>query len=191
MFTYGVYHRGKSIDYTMEEHKHRFSAWAACRAASVIRCRFTVEDGKKIIESSMLRDLAKDIKHLPSPDDFDLFHRKLRKDIIRSAKALNITFTHGVAAKLINMYLKSIYVCGGNHIDIKVKSIHPPIDSVLLNDLYRQDVGGKRLAWRKAREAKWSKFSSSEYEAVILAIQQSVPVGEGLWKIEEFWQGFQ
>ena len=27
----------------------------------------------------------------------------------------NLTFTHGVAAKLINCYLKSRFVCGGYH----------------------------------------------------------------------------
>jgi hypothetical protein len=35
--------------YSIEEHKHRFAAWAASRAANVNKCRFRVEQGKKIL----------------------------------------------------------------------------------------------------------------------------------------------
>lgn len=40
----------KIMSYSIEEHKHRFAAWAAGRAATVNGCRFKVEDGKKILE---------------------------------------------------------------------------------------------------------------------------------------------
>ena len=38
--------------YSIIEHKHRFASWAAGRAANVKGCRFTVEQGKKIIEDA-------------------------------------------------------------------------------------------------------------------------------------------
>lgn len=38
------------MKYTIEEHKHRYAAWAASRASSVTGCRFSVSQGKSLIE---------------------------------------------------------------------------------------------------------------------------------------------
>ena len=69
----------------------------------------------------------------------------------------NLTFPHGVAAKLINCYLKSRLVCGGYHTDARVKSLHPPIDSVMLRTLARLDIGGYRKEWQHARRTRLSR----------------------------------
>ena len=37
--------------YSIIEHKHRFASWAAGRAANVKGCRFTVEQGKKLLKT--------------------------------------------------------------------------------------------------------------------------------------------
>lgn len=185
------------MPYSVEEHKHRFAAWAAGSAASVNGCRFKVWQGKKILEDAGLNEVANSIANLPQSENFDAQHREWRNNIINAAQNYNdsqgnaFEFTHGLAAKLINIYLKSIYVCSGNHNDPRVKAIHPPIDSVLLDALYAQDIGGKRIEWQAARRARWSKFSSDEYENVIAAIQEVIPANQGLWEIEEYWQGFQ
>jgi hypothetical protein len=47
-----------------------------------------------------------------------------------------LRFTHGIAAKLVNVYLKSVFVCGGRHDHPRVRALHPPIDSLLLDALY-------------------------------------------------------
>ncbi len=125
------------MPYTIEEHKHRFAAWAAGRAANVNGCRFTVEQGKNILEKAGLNDVANSIDNLHTPDAFDRMHKEWRNNVIKAAQTHGLTFTHGVAAKLINIYLKSIYVCGNDYNDKKVKVIHPPIDSVLLDALYK------------------------------------------------------
>ncbi len=177
--------------YTIIEHKHRFAAWASGRAANVKGCRFTVEQGKEIIEKSGLNKIATTIENLPNPDMFDENHREWRKSVINTANNLNISFTHGVAAKLINIYFKSIFVCGNQYEDPRVQVIHPPIDSVLLASLYKENIGGLKKDWKIAREAKWSKFNSNQYEDVISAIKQALPKGVGLWQIEYYWQGFQ
>lgn len=179
------------MSYSIEEHKHRFAAWAASRAATVNRCRFKVEDGERILMSSGMKDVASSIDNLPSPSEFDKSHRGWRERVVSSAEELGLEFTHGVAAKLINIYLKSIYVCGADHSNEKVRAIHPPIDRVLLDDLYKHDIGGQQKEWQKARKARWSKFSSEEYENVISAVKKAVPADYGLWQIEEYWQGFQ
>lgn len=179
------------MSYSIQEHKHRFAAWAAGRAATVNGCRFKVEEGKSILENAGLKQIASSLDNLPDPNKFDQLHREWRSAVIASAKAQDKVFTHGVAAKLINIYLKSIFVCSDNPDNPKVKAIHPPIDSVLLDELYQQNIGGKRSNWQKARKIRWSKLSSDEYEEVIATIKIVLPENKGLWEIEQFWQGFQ
>ena len=179
------------MPYSIEEHKHRFAAWAAGRAANVNGCRFTVEQGKDILEKAGMNSVAKSLDGLPEPIDFDKEHEKWRNNVIKAAKDHELNFTHGVAAKLINIYLKSIFVCGNNHDNKKIKVIHPPIDSVLLDALYKQNVSGKKSEWQAARKARWSKLTSNQYQAVINAIKSTIPKDKGLWEIEEFWQGYQ
>ncbi len=179
------------LSYSIEEYKHRFASWAAARGASVINNRFKVEIGKLILEDAGLKNIANSINNLPSYDDFDKYHKEWRISVINVAKNYNLDFTHGVAAKLINLYLKSIYVCGESINDPRIKNIHPPIDSLLLDELYKQDIGQQKIIWQKAKKAKWSKFTSDEYEEVIKAIKKSTPVNFGLWEIEQYWRGFQ
>ncbi len=179
------------MPYSIEEHKHRFAAWAAGRAANVKGCRFKVEQGKLILEGASLHVIASTIDNLPQPNDFDRQHREWRNDIIQAAQRYQLAFTHGVAAKLINIYLKSIFICGGNHEDPRVKAIHPPIDRVLLDALYKHNIGGQRYEWQAARRIRLSRLNCEQYERVISAIKQTIPEGSGLWEIEEHWQGFQ
>lgn len=179
------------MKYTIENHKHNFAAWAAGRAANVNGCRFKVEQGKKILEIAGFFQIGKDIKNLPGPGEFDNKHFEWRKNIINAAQSLDLVFTHGVAAKLINIYLKSIYVCGENSLDDRVKAIHPPIDAVLLDTLYKKNIGGKANVWKAARKTRWSKLNSNQYQNVIEAIKEVIPTGEGLWQIEMYWQGYQ
>lgn len=135
------------VPYTIEEHKHRFSAWAAGRAANVNGCRFSVEQAKEILETAGLNQLLADPNNLPLPQDTDARHREWRNSVITAARNLGLTFTHGVAAKLINIYLKAGFVCGGHHAHANVQALHPPIDSVILDELSAQNIGGNRRAW--------------------------------------------
>lgn len=177
------------MPYTTEEHKHRFSAWAAGRAASVKSCRFSVEQAKTILESVGLDRLLADPNNLPSPQETDANHRKWRDDTIIAAGNLGITFTHGVAAKLINIHLKAGFVCGGHHDHVNVQALHPPIDSVLLDEFSAQNIGGHRRAWNEARRIRWSNFDSQQYETVIHNIRMSMP-NQALWEVERYWRGY-
>ncbi|MCP3924201.1 MAG: hypothetical protein GY714_16605 [Desulfobacterales bacterium] len=179
------------MSYSIEEHKHRFAAWAAGRASNVKGCRFTVEQGKIILEEAGLKDVSNSLENLPQPSEFDRKHKEWRNAVIKAANKHNLNFTHGVAAKLINIYLKSIYVCSSYTNNEKIKVIHPPIDSVLLDALYKLNVSGKKKEWQAARKARWSKLDSDQYQRVINAIKATIPKENGLWTIEEYWQGYQ
>ena len=92
-------------------------------------------------------------------------------------------FTHGVAAKLINVYFKAGFVCGGHHLHERVRAIHPPIDSLLLDELYSQNVGGKKTIWSEAKRIRFSKFNSTQYETVITAIRDAMQEA-ALWEVD-------
>jgi hypothetical protein len=127
---------------------------------------------------------------LPAPAETDARHRQWRNLLIEAAKFHGLSFTHGVAAKLINVYLKSRFVCGGHHEHEHVGHLHPPIDDELLKAFIRQNVGGQVKVWREARRWRWSRFTSDQYEQVIALIRQFLN-GQALWQIEEHWKGNQ
>lgn len=176
------------MEYSIEEHRHRFAAWAAGRAASVNGCRFSVEEGKSILEKAEIRKLIYSPDNLPLPQDMDRAHREWRNKVIEAAASF--PFTHGVAAKLINIYFKAAFVCGGYHDHERVRAIHPPIDSLLLEELSRRDIGSRKSVWDEARKVRWSKFTSEQYEKVIRNIREAME-GGALWEVEKYWRGYQ
>ena len=178
------------MPYTIEDHKHRFAAWAAGTAASVKGCRFSVEQGKTILETAGLNRLLVGPDNLPLPHQTDINHREWRANVIQAAQGRGLAFTHGVAAKLINIYFKAGFVCGGYHNHERVCSLHPPIDSLLLNELAAQNVGGFRSVWNEAKKIRWSNFNSDQYETVISKIRQAMP-NNALWEVEKYWRGYQ
>jgi len=176
--------------YGIERHCHLLAAWAASRAASVKGCRFSVEQGRAILESAGFDDSYSTPEMLPAPTEMDEKHWAWRAALIDAAEVEGVKFTNGVAAKLVNVYLKIRFVCGGHHAHERVHQLHPPIDAVLLKKLGAFNIGGHAKAWRKAELTRWSKFNSNEYEAVIGLIRDALQ-GEPLWMIEEHWQGNQ
>jgi hypothetical protein len=183
-------HDDSTQAYGIELHKHRFAAWAACRAASVVNCRFGVEQGRTILEGSGFTASLSRPEQLPEPQVVDEAHRRWRTSVIREAKEQGLSFTHGVAAKLVNIYLKGRFVCGSSHDHPRVRCLHPPIDGVLLQTLAARNVGGYAGEWKRAAKVRWSKFDSREYERVI-ALVRRVSGNRPLWMIEEHWRGNQ
>lgn len=180
-----------SDPYLIDLHQHRFAAWAAATAASASKlCRFSVHQGVAILEASGFTAALSTPAQLPAPAELDQRHHAWRMNVITAALRNQLQFTHGVAAKLINVYLKGRFVCGGHHLHPHVQALHPPIDAVLLQQLADDDVGGYAAAWRQFHHWRWSKFTSAQYQTVIDTIRLSHP-GQPLWTIEEHWQGHQ
>ena len=176
--------------YTIRNHKHRFSAWAASRAASVKNCRFNVETGKEIIEACHLQNFVDNPNALPEPQQLDTQHRQWRESIVKAGQKFELNISHGIAAKLINMYFKSALVCGGYHEDIRVKALHPPIDSLILDSLIENNVGGYKKEWRKFAKIRWSKLNCQEYEELIFKLRSCFGINNGFWQVESHWQGY-
>lgn len=176
--------------YTIEKHRHVVAAWSAATGARASKlCRFKVRSGVAILEACGFNADFATPEHLPEPTQLDATHRAWRNAVINAAPQQGLTFTHGVAAKLINCYLKVRFVCGGHHDHARVRCLPPPIDALLLDALARQNVGGFKKEWRQFRTRAWSKFDSTTYERVVDLIRRALPPGQPLWKIEEYWKG--
>ena len=177
----------RTTPYTIGHHNHRFAAWAASIAASKgNECRFRVELGRALLERCGFAGISGP-EQLPPAQLIDERHREWRSIVVEAAKASVKPFTHVIAAKLINVYLKSRFVCGGYHEHERVRSLHPPIDSGLLKTLAKLNFGGYGKAWV---EHPWTTLNSEQYEQLIAFMRESLK-GEPLWKIEEHWEGNQ
>ncbi|MBP6881653.1 MAG: hypothetical protein KBC35_03430 [Candidatus Pacebacteria bacterium] len=185
--------------YDLAEHRHRYASWCASRAASVRRkCTFSAKTGKEIIEKSGLQLVSAGWESLPESTDFDKWHKQMREKVLKTAKGNNGVkgkFTHGIAAKLINVYLKTIFVVGAqekltDRQSKLLKTIHPPVDRTLLQELARNNVGELRTEWVKYEKKGFSSFDSGEYDSVIQNIRKCTAEGS-LWEIEEFFKGYQ
>lgn len=183
-----------ALDYDINLHNHRFAAWAAARAASVQKCRFSVKAGVEILEYLGFHHMN-DPDQLPpaSEADIDACHAQWREDAIGFAQGSLQTenFTHGIAAKLINVYLKARFVCGGQAYHPRVIRLHPPIDRLLLDELAASNIGLKRKSWSMLRDEGWSNYSSERYMEAVSLLREAIPPGEPLWLIESYWRGYQ
>lgn len=168
------------------------ATWAASRAVARTQVRnFSVKKGKKILESMGMRKLIDKPDGLPKPKEFDDWHKKKCERAMAIAKKNHIRhFSYGIAAKLINAYLKVVFICGGYHKCRKVKVIHPPIDRILLKELRKKKNKNQKAPWMKGSLA-WSKFDGNKYRKVIQHIRAITNNNDGLWKIEEYWRGYQ
>ena len=177
-------------NYTAAEHTHRFASWAAGRAASVKNYRFSVEKAQSWIKEVGLSDYLLNQKNALTTHSIDDLHRTWRFDLIATALADGVQLTHGVAAKLINVYFKAVYVSLSTIQESWLNVLHPPIDAVLLDALYQENVGGFADFWKESKSIRWSNFDSEQYEKVIEHIKSALG-NRPLWQIEAFWRGHQ
>lgn len=169
--------------YDLQEHSHRFAAWAAATGASASpRCRFSVKTGMAILEAAGFDVGLHTPSELPSPRKLVAVHRKWRLQVIHEARKRKLSFTHGIAAKLINLYLKVRFTLAGHAHHPNVKAMHPPIDSGLLKSVNASLPRPKRL------RTAWSTFDDDTYRKTIETLRE-LNGRNALWKIESHWTG--
>lgn len=185
--------------YSAQEHRFRFAAWAAGRAYSRHGNGLTSLAALQSLESVGLKEIAMGLcKIPPTVEEFDKQHAdwcnalqchfKQEKD----KDGNYIDLTYGRAAKLVNVYLKALFLSDfgrqtpTNESEAELLSrtnyIHPPIDRVVLRGLANADP--KR--WRVYRNAAWTQFDRMQYCEVIESIKETNK--NGLWRVEEHWK---
>ena len=174
------------MNYDSNEHAHRFAVWAASTAGRAsIKCRFTVAQGKAMMESNGFTSSLQ----VPIQAEFDHWHRGQRQRFIGSGQIKNMT--HGVAGKLIDVYLKARYLGSLKREEFSSDYFHPPLDDILIKGIkFGMKIGDlPRLALPKNKA--WSTFSSEDYESWIKIVSKLVQVDQPLWMIETHWRGHQ
>ena len=185
------------MTYDIHEHKHRFAAWAASLATQR-GISLTTRQGQKIFEISGIQQLISSPRNLPNPAKIDSTHRDWRKKVICAATDKEVSkiakipgnvlnLSHGQAAKLINVYFKNAFVCGGHDDDPKVQALHPPVDRILLQALAKKDKIKASEHWKHMKTRNWTQFDCEDYENIIGAIRDYLGKGVALWQIEKFW----
>ena len=187
--------------YSAQEHRFRFAAWAAGRAYSRGGNGLTGKAALQSLESVGLKAIAMGLCKLPpTAEEFDKKHADWCNALqchfsqrkVKKGKAIDLTY--GRAAKLVNVYLKALFLSdfgrqtptNENEAELlsRTNHIHPPIDRLLLDNLMRADQQNSSH-WKSYRYHGWTKFAQNEYLEVIKLISC---VTEGkLWQIEEYW----
>lgn len=181
-----------TTQYSIEKHKHMYAKWCAAAAYG----RGLAGGGNplafRLIEASGLDQVTGPERIEENVDEWQMsFMEKMKAE----AASLGISdFSFGRAQKLVNIYLKTILVCGGHHHHQRVELLHPPLDSVLLKGL-RTFLWKNRNAMAEARsaflaaqksQASWTKFSKVDYVAHIDAIKLLM-IGKPLYQVEKHW----
>jgi len=165
------------IPYAFNQHKHNFALWTAARA---VQRGFTTTGNIKIaIEKSDLRQFSEDTSSYGS-EQFEKFHKTCSHQLINSFSNLNLPdVSYGRAAKIISIYLKTSVVLSNKGECDKSKIIHPPIDSILLNNISKIE----ELSSLKA--IRWTQLDEHSYWALVYKIKSHFRKLD--WTLEEFW----
>jgi hypothetical protein len=180
------------MTYNSQEHLHRFACWTA--AAATRRGFVSNQIISNAIKKANLRELI-DLDTL-NKGDYQEIHEKKCDEIIEALmeeieksnsinkKSLSEKCTFGRAAKIVAIYAKTCVVLPRIH-DSKyhdlISSIFPPIDSILIENLSRNDL------LRQIKKFKWTKASKDEYNKLKQDIEEA---GEPFnWKLEVNWEG--
>ncbi len=178
--------------YSIEKHKHTYAKW--CAAAAYGR---GLTDGGNSLAFNLIE--ASGLGKVTSPEhideDVDKWQMSFMRKIVSDAERLGMTtFSFGRAQKLVNIYLKTVLVCGGHHQHANVALLHPPLDSELFKGL-RSFLSKNRAVMGEARSAfiaaqkcnpRWTTFSEANYVAHINAIKLLMD-GRPLYQVEEYW----
>tara|TARA_Y200000002_G_scaffold28632_1_gene21487 strand:+ start:877 stop:1506 length:630 start_codon:yes stop_codon:yes gene_type:complete len=204
--------------YNLDFHKHILSKWAASRAASQSKgFKFSVELGSKLLLFGKKRsqasdqefiDYIKQIENFNSQDDYDSWHHQtivnmtsytdeLKQLLDKHNKSFN-NYTYGIAAKILNCYLKVFFLESFGNQKF-ADFIHPPVDAILLKALRKEDkklFNFKNSVFTNIGVLKiptWTRINENEYKEIIKLMKEflSIKGQNGLWKIESFWIGHQ
>jgi hypothetical protein len=172
------------MSYDLSEHRHRFAIWAAARASQ--RGFTTVENLRNALESSDIREVLETPEALQlSSGTFDAFHRSWCSAICLTLSTRHVDgVTYGRAAKLVAVYLKATVVMGGNWDTPFGRTMHPPIDRILLQRLASCETidSPHKRSWSAI---SWTKLDEEAYYSLIGELREALPVGAPFWIIEE------
>lgn len=174
--------------YDLFEHRHRFSAWAAARAAQ--RGLTSVEIFCRALDASEIKSFVHDhVEDNISAEQFRKLHCNWCLKIVESLEGSGLQdVPFGRAAKLIGVYLKSMVIVGCYANTDLASVAHPPVDRLLLQELAGQsDVLGEHK--KVFRKTAWTELSQESYYSLIDQLREYVSDGKPFWHLEQHWKG--
>ena len=171
--------------YTIEEHSHRFAVWTAARAATRGMKGGTTQNVEKSIEVANLRSFV-EIENIDTPiSSFDVYkkhHDKYCEKIVKCFKDIGIPCTHGRAAKIIAIYIKTRILNTEGH--RLMNFAFPPIDSILLENLAKEYPKLKDL-----KKVKWTQLEPDEYNNIIVRLNNEwcIKKQKKMWEVEQYF----
>ena len=167
----------KAGQYDMHEHRLRFAAWTCARA--IARGTVGAKMGnvyRTIVSADLETALA---TRFASHTDFDKWHPKMVQAVIKAAKKNGMALTFGQGAKLLAIYIKTLYIIPGQRKDL-LQHAHPPVDRILLKNALPK---GERS---NPENLAWTHFDKKRYDEAFKKVELKCGTGER-WKIEKCW----
>jgi|APTNR8051073442_1049403.scaffolds.fasta_scaffold01751_4 hypothetical protein len=170
----------KLSTYNIAEHRHNFACWTAARAAQ--RSYATTKIITDAIEAAQLREklIELTVKSV-TVEEYEKFHKEMVLRILGELLNLGANkdkTTYGRVAKIIAIYVKTVYILADPESAIS-KVAHPPIDRILLTNLKAKGIVIDKL--------DWTNFNPKDYQDLIARLYELV--GDSpFWKLETFWK---
>ena len=176
------------MPYDMNEHRHRFAAWAAGRAAQRGFKGATVEKLRDALEGCGVREFVCSPESRAGIEEprFREFHRQWCRAVIELLAQQGVAdATFGRAAKLVAVYLKVMVVLSPAGDCDLARVLHPPIDSTVLKNVGASDVQSPHK--RSWKNVKWTQLTEEDYYSLIGQLRGSIPSGDPFWTLEHYW----
>jgi hypothetical protein len=172
--------------YDLVEHRHRFSVWAAARAAQRKLKGGTVGVLGEALDQSGVVAFARAKNGPFDQRAFDEAHRAWCRSSVEYLASRDVNASFGRAAKLVAIYLKSMVILNDDADTSQARVVHPPIDSILLRSMCKAtDVESThKTTWRKVR---WTALNEDEYYKLIHQLRACVVEGDPFWTLERYW----
>ncbi|PTB96017.1 hypothetical protein C9994_09185 [Marivirga lumbricoides] len=167
------------MSYSIKQHKHNFAIWTAARAAQ--RGYASTEVIGEAIKASDLQNFAEK-PEVNSQEEFDVQHKVLANQIMKSLESRVIPCTYGRAAKIIAIYLKTFVIIDQSNLAKGIEFIHPPIDRILLHNLHNEVDNTLKL-----NNYSWTKIEENKYFELIEKLKTLIPEGKPFWYLEKDW----
>jgi hypothetical protein len=175
------------MPYDLFEHRHRFSSWAAARAAQRGWKNASIKNLRDAIENcGIVTFLRNDDAMFIDKEGFKKHHKiwcRLIVDFLNSRGLSNVTY--GRAAKLVGVYIKSMVIIGPDSNSSLAVVAHPPIDRILLRNLSNAPEIENHLRER-CRLINFTELDEQSYYDLISQLRRSLGDDEPFWSLERF-----
>ena len=175
------------MKYDIAMHRHRFSVWAAARAAQRGWKSASVEVLRDAVEScGVIEFISKNELEEIDDNRFLTLHRTWCHSIVGHLTGRVPDPKFGRAAKLLAVYLKSTVILGPYGDSDLARVAHPPIDRILIQKISRdRDVCSlHKQAWRKEN---WTQMDEQRYYVLIRQLRAVCPPPTPFWNLQRFW----